>query len=84
MFFTQDDRTQLQKITASIDGNKVSIITLSHEVNNLITILRQLTITIEQMANDQETLKQRMICLENKCTPKPSVLVKSPQAPKKK
>lgn len=71
MFFTQDDRSNLIKLLTSIEGNKANLFNLAQETHHLITIIKQLVINVEQMANDQETLKSRMIALENMCTPKP-------------
>lgn len=53
-----------------MDGNKTNLQHLCKETNDLVIVIRNLVVLVEQMANDYETLKSRMIALENKCTVK--------------
>ncbi len=80
MFFQKSDKENIQKILSCTDGNKVQILHLTHEINDMTAIIKRLEIVIDQLANDFETLKSRMIALENKVVPK----LASPPKPKTK
>lgn len=70
MIFNKSDRENVNRILASTEGNKIQIHHLCSEVADLVRICRRLEIVIDQLSNDFETLKSRMIALENKVIPK--------------
>ncbi len=70
MFFSRNDRDQIKKILTAAESNRVQLHHFSSEISDSVRLLKRLESVIEQLTNDFETIKSRMIALENKIMPK--------------
>lgn len=81
MLFHKSDRDNVHNILAASEGNRVLLHTLNSEIKDLGIISRRIENLQENLLNDIELLKSRMISLENRIIPKlctpPAIPVKS-------
>lgn len=66
MLFKKSDKETIQKILSSSEGNRIQLHHLCSEISDSIRILKRLETIVEQLSNDFETLRSRMIALEHK------------------
>ncbi len=66
MFFSRNDRDQIKKILSAAESNRIQFHHFSSDISDSVKLLKRL----EGVINDFETLKSRMLALENKITPK--------------
>ena len=81
MLFHKSDRDNVHNILAASEGNRVLLHSLTSELKDLSIICRRIENLQENLINDLDLLKSRMISLENRIIPKlctpPATSVKS-------
>ena len=81
MLFHKSDRENVHNILAASEGNRVLLHSLTSEIKDLGIISRRIENLQENILNDIEILKSRIIALENRIIPKlaaaPSISSKS-------
>jgi hypothetical protein len=80
MIFHKSDRENVHNILAASEGNRVLLHHLTSEIKDLNSISRRIENLQENLLNDIELLKSRIIALENRIIPKLAI---SPATPAK-